>query len=253
MATATLDTTNPEDLAQFNEALNTAPASRLRDIIRNVCRNPTAASSIISNSLLVTEDQIPEQPQPEEYSNLESRYRFGYGFGEGAPKSSVEIYAAAIAAARAPAAAPPDDGIRPASLSKKRVRARYAHCRRCREEYDISKNSGESCCYHTGMFLAKKAWVDDAKACIGGIEDNLEYWADKDFRDCDSLTAWEEDRLRHAKGWIYTCCGRYYGERGCKGRWHEEKTDGGKRRRLDRKASCASRGCGGSCIVCRGK
>lgn len=59
MATTPLIIANCEELnTQFNEALNTAPAWLLNQIIRDVCIWVPVAIPLISDGLLVTEDQV---------------------------------------------------------------------------------------------------------------------------------------------------------------------------------------------------
>lgn len=55
---AVLDTKTPEEVAQFKEALKAAPAWRLYQIIRDVCKRLPAAIPIVSDFLLVTEDEV---------------------------------------------------------------------------------------------------------------------------------------------------------------------------------------------------
>jgi hypothetical protein len=141
---ATLDIANPDGfLTQFNKALNAAPSPRLRGIIRDICKLHPAAISTVSDTLLVTEDQVPEQDDSDSDSESES--------GSEGSSSKVKLDISAPA--------PPDDDngileVKPATLkSKKRVRPRYAVCVNCREEYDVSKKSRESCYFHPGMSI----------------------------------------------------------------------------------------------------
>ncbi|GAQ05782.1 hypothetical protein ALT_3103 [Aspergillus lentulus] len=190
----TLNITNPDEfLTQFNEALNAAPSSRLRHIIRDVCRLLPAALPIVSDCLLVSEEQVPG---PDD-SGSES--------GSGSdPEVNANIETAQ------PASAEPKP--KPATpKSKKRARAsvrpRYAVCANCEVEYDVTKNSREE-----------------------AVQDE-EYWGRIDLWEDEEIDN-EEHREDHPEGFIYRCCGKYYGEDGCKVGWHEEEARDRKSRKI---------------------
>ncbi|GIK03983.1 hypothetical protein Aspvir_008058 [Aspergillus viridinutans] len=194
---ATLNITDPDEfLAEFNQALNAAPSSRLRHIIRDVCRLLPAALPIVSDCLLVSEDQVPAPHDPDSNSGSDSG-------------ASVDT-------------STPDDGIlevkpklaRLKSKKRARVRARYAVCANCGVEYDVTKNTRESCCFHP-----EEAVADE------------EYWERIDLWEDEEIDT-EESREDHPEGFVYGCCGRHYGEEECKVGWHEEESGGRKRRRL---------------------
>ncbi|GFF32561.1 hypothetical protein IFM58399_03253 [Aspergillus lentulus] len=197
----TLNITNPDEfLAQFNEALNAAPSSRLRHIIRDICRLLPAALPIVSDCLLVSEEQVPG---PDD-SGSES------GSGSG-PEVNANVETAQ------PASAEPKP--KPATpKSKKRARAsvrpRYAVCANCEVEYDVTKNSRGSCCFHP-----EEAVQDE------------EYWSRIDLWEDEEIDN-EEHREDHPEGFIYRCCGKYYGKEGCKVGWHEEEARDRKRKKI---------------------
>ncbi|KAF7176018.1 hypothetical protein CNMCM7691_001193 [Aspergillus felis] len=204
---STLNITNPDEfLEQFNPALNAAPSSRLRHIIRDVCRLLPAALPIVSDCLLVSEEQVPKQRDSDSDSNCNCG-------------SDCEANAKVDTDTAQPA--PGESG--PARLkSKKRARAgaggkvrpRYAVCANCEVEYDVTKNSKESCRFHP------EEAVEDEK-----------YWEDIDLWSDDEIDT-QENREDHPEGFVYGCCGRHYGEKECKVGWHEEEAGGRKRRKI---------------------
>ncbi|GFF74101.1 hypothetical protein IFM53868_01241 [Aspergillus udagawae] len=196
---STLDTPNSEEfLEQFNQALNAAPSSRLRHIIRNACRLLPAALPIVSDCLLVSEEQVPKQGDTDSNSNAGS---------DSEANAKVDTDTAQPA---------PDDSMPPRLKSKKRtkVRPRYAVCANCGVEYDVTKNSRESCCFHP-----EEAVADD------------KYWQNIDLWEDEEIDT-EESREDHPEGFVYGCCGRHYGEEECKVGWHEEEARDRKRRRI---------------------
>ena len=98
MATPTtpFNIANPEQFrTQFNKALNAASPWRLRGTICDVCKLHPAAISIVSDSLLVTEDQVPEQDDSDSDSDSDS----GSEAGSEGSRSKVRL----------DISAPPDD------------------------------------------------------------------------------------------------------------------------------------------------
>ncbi|PKX90711.1 uncharacterized protein P174DRAFT_411702 [Aspergillus novofumigatus IBT 16806] len=199
----TLNITNPDEfLTHFNEALNAAPSSRLRHIIRDVCRLLPVALPIVSDSLLVTEEEVPKQHDSDSNAGSDSEENV-----DGDTST-------------------PDDGIlevkaKPATLkTEKRARAgtsvrpRYAACVNCGVEYDVTKNSRGICCFHPEEAVQdEKYW------------DRIDLWEDEEI---DT----EENREDHPEGFVYGCCGKCYGEEGCKVGWHEEEGRDRKRKRI---------------------
>ncbi|EAW19561.1 uncharacterized protein NFIA_026350 [Aspergillus fischeri NRRL 181] len=169
----TLNITNPDEfVTRFNEALN-APSSRLRHIIRDVCRLLPAALPIVSDFLLVSEEQVP---------------------GPDDSGSDSEVNANVDTETDEPKAA----ALRSKKRARARIRARYAVCVNCEVEYDVTENSREEAVH------GKEYW------------DGIDLWEDEEI---DT----EENREDHPEGFVYGCCGEYYGEEGCKVGWHEEE------------------------------
>ncbi|RHZ65982.1 uncharacterized protein CDV56_109054 [Aspergillus thermomutatus] len=195
---------NPEDfIAQFNKALNAASSSRLRHIIRDLCRLLPPAISIVSDTLLVTEDQVAVERDDAD-SNSDSESDFDSDAASETSAGEPEP-ADGILEVRAPPV--------PVAAARKRLRPRYAVCVQCEAEYDVTLNDRESCYYHP----APPEPDDDA-------------WAEHDeYMRGDVNT--EEMRQEYPDKFYYPCCDREYGEEGCKVDWHEEDTSGRKRRR----------------------
>lgn len=214
----TLNITNPDEfLTQFNEALNAAPSSRLRHIIRDVCRLLPAALPIVSDCLLVSEEQVPG---PDD-SGSES--------GSGSdPEVNANIETAQ------PASAEPKP--KPATpKSKKRARAsvrpRYAVCANCEVEYDVTKNSRCSCCFHPGIYVVFPCGLRLLMLVAEEAVQDEEYWGRIDLWEDEEIDN-EEHREDHPEGFIYRCCGKYYGKEGCKVGWHEEEARDRKRKKI---------------------
>jgi hypothetical protein len=78
---AVLNTKNPEEVAQFKEALKAASASQLYQIIRDLTIRLPAAIPIISDHLLVTEDEVTVE---RDYNDL------GTGLGSASNSKSTD-------------------------------------------------------------------------------------------------------------------------------------------------------------------
>jgi hypothetical protein len=82
------------------------------------------------------------------------------------------------------------------------LRARFATCENCKEEFDVTENYSEACQYHPGGMERDDSW----------------------FIDCDD---WPEnddfDREEYPEGHIWTCCDSRGNEVGCEISRHEER------------------------------
>jgi len=117
------------DDAALDLSIATVSSSVLRGLLRSFCESLPGAKEKAIEHLLVAKDKVPIVPDPdsEEESDGEFEEDKDEDEDEGTDKRIT-----------APAKQP--SGKRP----------RYAQCRRCKEEFDTSKNSRTSCVYHTG-------------------------------------------------------------------------------------------------------
>ncbi|KAF7128526.1 hypothetical protein CNMCM5793_003314 [Aspergillus hiratsukae] len=204
---AVYDTENLEEVTQFREALDAAPAWLLNKILRDVCIRVPAARPLVSHSLLVTEDQVAikgDDSDSDSESDTHSESDADNGSESETSKHKRE----------------PANGILeviepkvPAPVERKRLRRRYALCFNCEEEYDVTLNDEVSCLYHPEL-----------------PEPDEDAWADHDEYVHGDINT-KEMREEYPDGFYYPCCDREYGEEGCEVDWHEEDTSGRKRRK----------------------
>ncbi|RLL95036.1 hypothetical protein CFD26_103660 [Aspergillus turcosus] len=203
---AVLNTKNPEEVAQFKEALNAAPAWLLNEIIRDVCKLLPAAIPIVSDFLLVTEDEVAVE---RDYDDLDS---------EPESESAVDAGSETEPSNEQKGEGEPANGILEVIPPKirKRLRPRYALCINCKMEYDVTENDEESCYHHPEPLEP----IDDAWAETHEHDE----WM---YGDVNEKYWWEKYPERFA----YECCGGAYGDEECEVGWHKEDTTGRKRRR----------------------
>ncbi|CAL8583818.1 hypothetical protein XPA_009435 [Xanthoria parietina] len=82
------------------------------------------------------------------------------------------------------------EGARNTAQGRKRLRPRYATCRNCEEEFDVTQNGSEDCVYHpeeTEVDYDAATWVDHDEDCHGTIDS-------------------EEMRREFPEAFIYPCC-----------------------------------------------
>ncbi|RLL95035.1 hypothetical protein CFD26_103566 [Aspergillus turcosus] len=211
MATSHLN--HEEDfLLQFDEALNAASVWQLKQIIRDICRQLPAATSIVSDALLVTEDEVAEERDDDDLdSELESNSEPDSELDSDDAVSETET-------SEQEGGREPANGILqvvapkvPAPASRKRYRPRYAQCINCKDQYDVTDNHGEACYYHPGFPEPDEdAWADHDEWMNEDV--NTKYW-----------------REEYPDKFYYPCCDRRYGDEECEIGWHEEDTTGRKK------------------------
>jgi hypothetical protein len=97
------------------DALDTADIDRLRITLEKICKQSDVALSLVCNELLVQQSDL--------VGNKEKGSR---------------------------------NGVNGMSLKRKReeyVGVRYATCKQCKEEFDVTKNGEDSCEWHDGIVL----------------------------------------------------------------------------------------------------
>lgn len=124
----------PEDPSRraLHAAIDEAQPERLRKALRHLCGNSKDTARLAEAILLVPRDG--SWTKPTSASNEESQ-----GTDESESNSSSDNEAAAAA-----------EGARNTAQGRKRLRPRYATCRNCEEEFDVTQNGSEDCVYHPG-------------------------------------------------------------------------------------------------------
>ncbi len=107
-------------LGALHAAIDEAQPERLRKALRHLCGNSKDTARLAEAILLVPRDG--SWTKPTSASNSSSKNE-------------------ATAAA---------EGARNTAQGRKRLRPRYATCRNCEEEFDVTQNGSEDCVYHPG-------------------------------------------------------------------------------------------------------
>jgi hypothetical protein len=112
----------------LRRAIETARPERVRQILQNLCDISTTNEVYVAALLLIT-----EEGQGANATRPKSRKR-----SASTNVDDEEVDEAGDSEAQKPRAA-------------KRLRARYAICTQCDEEFDVTENNPEDCVYHPGM------------------------------------------------------------------------------------------------------
>lgn len=122
-----------------------------------------------------------------------------------------------------------------ATNSLKRMRARYAECENCAEEFDVTNNAKGDCVWHEGeiaeniIICETSVSLGLADSEVGELYRNDRYaWYFKHMD--DEIDIDEELNLKYPERFLYECCDEAGDSEGCKTGRHVERDSESKRR-----------------------
>jgi hypothetical protein len=124
-------TDTAENLTRLNEAIRRVTPPVLVSLLRAICETNPSARALVKDRLFVDEAAVPQPGTP---PKIHSDFQDSEDSDASDDKAKED-------------AKPPS-----ATTGPKRLRTRYAWCKNCEEEYDITANTATSCSYHPGMY-----------------------------------------------------------------------------------------------------
>ncbi|RDW81573.1 uncharacterized protein DSM5745_05130 [Aspergillus mulundensis] len=167
---ASSESSAPTDLDALKSAIDILSEAKLRQVLKSLCEKVPQARDECSRDLLVDSSKKPIVQQEGEETTV----------------------------------------LQPEPRGVKRSVARYAFCRNCKEEFDVTENGKDSCRYHPGKWLTPS---DDDPQPTG--ED---LWVDNEFGVDDSMME------ASPESWEFPCCEETLESNpvGCVVDWHVE-------------------------------
>ncbi|OKL60889.1 hypothetical protein UA08_03870 [Talaromyces atroroseus] len=167
---------------KISPALSAAPRELLEDVIKEFYLKVPSVREMVISKLLVNEGDVPEvfTSDSEEDS-------------DGDENRPVKKDADPLEAKTQP-------------TGSKRLRSRYARCINCENIFDVSKNTSQSCRYHSDASIPDEDLFPDHEECTHGPIDT------------------PENRENYPQNFFYECCDRTLEEEGCEVSWHREDT-----------------------------
>ncbi|CAL5871770.1 uncharacterized protein PFLUO_LOCUS6023 [Penicillium psychrofluorescens] len=176
-------TTSAEKYTDIDCAIERASKEVLAATIKAIYRDIPSAKDALMGKLFVSEDCVPNVPEQ------------GDSITDGSKDDSDEKSKGESEST--PAAQ--------TTKGTKRLRTRYATCKNCHKEFDVTSNTSKSCFYHSDC-----------------DEPDDEAFADHD-ENCHGIIDTDEMRQEFPENFIYQCCDRNGAEEPCENDWHREK------------------------------
>ncbi|KAB8221882.1 hypothetical protein BDV33DRAFT_202137 [Aspergillus novoparasiticus] len=127
------------------EAIDAASRGTLQAVLKAMCQEDQSTRDRVSNSLLITEDQVRLPSKDDEESDEE-------GSEDENPRSE-------------------ERSSNQQTTGSKRLRQRYAYCENCKKEFDVTQNTSTSCKYHPEYcYPDGDFFVDDDQYDNGGYD-----------------------------------------------------------------------------------